>query len=572
MKTESVNVAFLGNCTTSYISQALYEECERFGITASIYNCPYNQYNQEILNKGSGFYNSKPEITMLFLEGRLLFPDWYEFETLTEDSLKKTGFIQSELDLLTSTIENIHSNSSTKIVVNNFKIPYHSPLGILDGKYHPGLKNMIARLNYMLEEWASQREYVYVFDYTGLCAQFGTNNAEDPKMYYIAKNTVSFSFINILAREYMRYILPLKSKSKKCLVLDLDNTLWGGIAGEDGISGVNLDISGTGRSFYDFQKEIFALYQKGIILAINSKNNIEDAMAIINKHPHMILKQQHFSSIKINWKDKVQNLKDISQDLSIGIDSMVFFDDSPVERDFVKSMLPMVKVVDVPVDTSKYADTLKNIVEFEILKITDEDIKRNKMYDENRKRIESLQQYGNLEDYLKSLDTKVIVEYANEYSIPRIAQLTQKTNQFNLTTKRYTQDNIADMVSSQDHLVFSCKATDKFGDNGVVGVCIIELGNTCAYIDTFLLSCRVLGRNIEYAFISKIASILEGKGINTIYGRYIKTDKNRVNENFYLQSGFTKLSSDENETLYTLGNFSELCNIACIKVVLAEED
>lgn len=571
MKARTVNIAFLGNCTTNYIGQALRNECEKYEIDAAIYDAPYNQYNQEILDTESGFYKSNPEVAVLFLEGRLLFPDWYELETLMGDPQKKWDLVQSKLDLLISVIESIRANSGAMVIANNFRLPYHSPLGILDGKYHPGLKDMTAALNLKLQEWASRKEYVYVFDYAGLCARFGIDNAEDRKMYYIAKNTVSFPFMDILAREYMRYILPLKSRSKKCLVLDLDNTLWGGVAGEDGIAGVKLDISGTGRSFYDFQREILTLYRKGILLAINSKNNIEDALEIIDRHPHMVLKQQHFAAIRINWKNKAENLKDISEELNIGIDSMVFFDDSPVERDYIKSVLPGVKVVDVPADTSKYADTLKDLVEFELLKITEEDIHRNKMYEENRKRTEAQQQYLNAEDYLKSLGIKVVLGYAGEYSIPRIAQLTQKTNQFNLTTKRYTQENITEMSRSQKHMVFSCRVTDKFGDNGIAGVCILELDGTRAYIDTFLLSCRVLGRNIEYALVSKIASILESKGIDTLYGRYIKTEKNRANENFYAQAGFSGCSSNENEALFILTDFGKLRNIDYIEVSLEEE-
>lgn len=571
MKQDSINMALLGNCTTDYISDAIREECKKYGMTAVIYNSPYNRYNQEILNDSSGFYASNPELTVIFLEGRLLFPEWLDYKILTGGSDKKAAQIQSVFNSLASMIEKIHLNSSTKIILNNFKVPYHSPLGILDGKYYPGIRNMIALLNLKLDEWACNKDYIYVFDYCGLCAQYGNANAEDPKMYYIAKNTVSFPFMNVLAGEYMRYILPLKAMTKKCLVLDLDNTLWGGIAGEDGISGIKLDITGTGMSFHDFQKEILNLHHKGIILAVNSKNNIEDAVEIIEKHPHMLLRKSHFSSLKINWQDKVENLKEIAGELNIGIDSMVFFDDSPVEREYVKSMLPGVKVLDVPADTSKYVNALQNIVEFELLKITDEDINRNLMYEANRKRLESLQSFKNAEDYLSSLEIKVIIEYADEFSIPRMAQLTQKTNQFNMTTKRYSQVDIENMAGSGKHLVLSCKVMDKFGDNGIAGVCIAEIEDTCAYIDTFLLSCRVLGRNIEYAFINKIVDTLRDTGIDIVYSQYIKTEKNRANENFYFQAGFTKDSVNGNETLYSLSRENKLKIIDYIEIYFAQE-
>lgn len=567
MKT-SINIALFGNCTTDYIARSLKSECGKYNISSNIYNCPYNQYNQQILDKESAFYASNPELTILFLEGKMLFSEWYEFENLGYKAERKALLIKMAFDSLTYIIENIHSKSNTKIVLNNFKIPYHSPLGVLDSKYHPGLKDMFTILNLKLGEWSSNKDYVYIFDYCGLSAQFGNTKAEDPKMYYIAKNTVSFSFTNILAKEYMRYILPLKFMTKKCLVLDLDNTLWGGIAGEDGISGINLDISGTGKSFYDFQKQILNLYNKGIILAINSKNNVEDAMTIIENHPHMLLRKRHFSSLKINWNDKVKNIKEISNELNIATDSMVFFDDNPMEREFVKSMLPEVKVVDVPSDTSKYVDTLNDIVEFELLKMTDEDIKRNMMYMENKKRLEAQQQFENIDEYLASLEIKIILEYADDFSIPRIAQLTQKTNQFNMTTKRYSQTDIENMLKSGTYLILSCQVLDKFGDNGITGVCIVGIKNTSAYIDTFLLSCRVLGRNVEYAFINEVISILLDHGFETVYSSYIKTEKNKANEKFYANAGFSKYFEDNDTTAYSLNNRNRLKTIQYIQTII----
>ncbi|MEL7565487.1 MAG: HAD-IIIC family phosphatase [Dehalobacterium sp.] len=568
----SLNIAFLGNCTTDYLAQALQKKCKKYDIEATIYNCPYNQYQQDTLNTDSEFYQFRPELTILFLEGSELFPDWYTFPVLTSSKEKKYALIEAVFDSLTAIVENIHTHSDTKIMVHNFKIPYFSPLGILDNKNYPGLKDMISLLNLKLEEWACAKDYVYLFDYCGLCANFGYENAADPKMYYIAKNTVSFPFMKILAGEYMRYILPLKFMTKKCLVLDLDNTLWGGVAGEDGISGIKLDISGPGKSFYNFQKEILNLYHKGIILAINSKNNLEDGMNIIENHPHMALRKHHFSAWRINWHNKVDNLKELAQELNIGIDSMVFFDDNPVEREFVKSMLPEVKVVDVPEDTSKYTETLKKIIEFEFLKITAEDMQRNIMYEANQKRLASYQQFENLEDYLASLKMKVVLQHANEFSIPRIAQLTQKTNQFNMTTKRYTQTDIENMVSSNNFLVFSCTVLDKFGDNGIVGVCIVELKDLSAHIDSFLLSCRVLGRNVEYAFINKIISLLKEKGIKTVTGLYRKTEKNRANDNFYSQAGFSQESVKERETLYRINTNQNLNDFHYINTVLEKEE
>ncbi len=569
---DSINTAILGNCTTNYLASAIQDECSKNGISANVYDSPDNQYNQEVLTAESGLYVSNPDLIIIHLEGKLLYPEWYDFKTLQLTNEEKLQEIQKVFQSITSIVQEINSHCNAKIILNNFKLPYYSPLGILDSKSSLGLKHMISKLNMQLEEWSSGNDNLYIFDYNGLCSQYGSTNAEEKKLYYITKSTMSLSFTKVLAREYMRYVFPMKSKNRKCLVLDLDNTLWGGIAGEDGLAGIKLDISGPGRSFYDFQNEILNLYNKGIILAINSKNNFEDAIDIIENHPYMVLRKKYFSSLKINWNSKVENLTEIAKELNLGIDSLVFFDDNPVERDYVKSMLPEVKVVDVPKDTSKYTESLQQLVEFEQLSITIEDTKRNEMYLANKKRVEAYQQYKDLNEYLASLQTTVTVAYANKSSIPRIAQLTQKTNQFNMTTIRYQQEDIEEMISLGKHIILSCSVCDKYGDNGLVGVCIVRLENLNAYIDSFLLSCRVLGRNVEYSFISAVVRILKELKVSCIYASFSKTDKNKANEDFYKKSGFNVVSHNEKETLYALSEDTKLKDFEYIDVVIQKEE
>ncbi|SHH59314.1 HAD-superfamily phosphatase, subfamily IIIC/FkbH-like domain-containing protein [Sporobacter termitidis DSM 10068] len=568
---DSINIAILGNCTTDYITKALVQACGNYHIAAEIYNCPYRQYNQEIINPGSGFYKSAPELTILFLEGKNLFPEWFEFKTIMNSREQKLSSVQSILESLISLAEEIHKNSGTKILVNNFKIPHFSPLGILDNKYFPGLRDMISLLNYQLSEWAADKDYVYIFDYHAFSAYYGEANLEDAKMLYMTKTTISLKYTTALAREYMKYILPLKYRAKKCLVLDLDNTLWGGIAGEDGISGVKLDITDSGRSFYDFQKEILNLYYKGVILAINSKNNVEDAMNIIENHPHMLLKKEYFSVMKINWQDKAKNLTEIAEELNISTDSIIFFDDSIVERELVKSLLPEVMVVDVPVDTSKYSDTIRNLIEFEYLKLTAEDLSRNVMYTANKKRDEAQKKFSTVEEYLNSLQTKVILEFSNDFTIPRIAQLTQKTNQFNLTTKRYTQEEITRFHQSPDYIVASVQVTDIYGDNGITGVCIVKLEGDSAFIDTFLLSCRIMGRDVEFAFLSKVVELLRAQGVKTVDALYRKTERNQTTADFYMKAGFSVVSANESETSYRLDESAQPGGIEQIETIVKGE-
>ncbi|KUO66289.1 MAG: hypothetical protein APF84_17820 [Gracilibacter sp. BRH_c7a] len=551
-QTQMLKIALLSNCTTEYISKAMKEEYSSYQLEPQILNRPYNQFNDEIMDPNSELYSFKPEIIFFLLEGELILEEWYRFNILQNNEDSKLLLIQKTFHSLTEIIDKARMNSKAKIIFNNFKIPYYSPLGILDNKNELGLKEMIAKLNTQLEVWVRHQANVYIFDYQGLSSEYGNNYSQDAKMYYLTMNPASFPFIKVLVKEYLRYILPLKNMNRKCLVLDLDQTLWGGIAGEDGISGIVLDVSGPGRSFYDFQRELLKLYEKGILLAINSKNNFQDAMEIIDNHPHMLLRSNYFASIKINWHDKNQNMIEIAKELNIGIDSLVFFDDNPVERELIAALLPKVKVVDVPRDTSNYVDALRKVVDFEVLNITVDDIKRNEMYLSNQKRSAEETLYNSKEDFLSSLHSKLILKRADEFSLPRIAQLIGKTNQFNMTTKRHVLEEVKKMASSENYMVFCASVTDKFGDNGIVGVCIVNLAGVVAYIDTFLLSCRVLGRNIEYCLLSSIIHILEKKDIQRIVAYYIETPKNEANKDFYQIAGFKELKHEDDKTFFEM--------------------
>lgn len=551
---DSVNIAVLGNTTTDFSGIALANECKMHEIKASVYNAPYQQYNQQIMDRCSGFYASHPDLTILQLDARTLYPDWFKFSTFAEkNGPDLENQIQKAADILISLLQTIHNYSGTKIIINNFKVPYHTPNGILDNRSGIGLKRMINMLNIRLEDFIAATDYAYVFDYNGFCSHIGHIKAEDSKMVYLTKSLLSYPATKLLAKEYMRYILPFMSLNKKCLVLDLDNTLWGGIAGEDGISGVRLDLSGPGRCYYDFQEEILNLYDKGILLALNSKNNQEDALEIIEKHPNMLLRKRHFSCLKINWQNKAANLKEIADELNIGLDSLVFFDDNPVEREYIKRAFPQVTVVDVPNDPGRYCEVLKGIPEFEKLDVTEEDRKRNEMVEQNHKRLQNQQLFQSLEEYLAYLGTEITVSKADDFNIPRISQLTQKTNQFNMTTKRYQVSDIKKMLVSGDHLVYCCSVSDRFGDNGITGCCIVKLEGSTAVIDTFLLSCRVLGRNVEFAFLVDIIKKLKELDMEKVVAEYLPTEKNKANSGFYEMAGFTAVSTDENRTVFEIG-------------------
>jgi FkbH-like protein len=348
--------------------------------------------------------------------------------------------------------------------------------------------------------------------------------------------------INLISEQLGAAILSISGKRKKCLILDLDNTLWGGIIGDDGVENLTLDIHGEGKAFYDFQKQLIKLYNSGIILAICSKNNEEVVWNGFKNHPYMLLKQEHFAAWQINWNDKSENIKLLSEDLNISLDAMVFIDDSPYERELVKINLPDVTVPDMPSDFVDYPRFISDLYCFETFNITAEDNIRGRMYVDERVRKDIKKKSRSVTEYLESLDIIIKIDRATKFTIPRISQLTQRTNQFNLSTKRYTDTEISNLASIQNYEIMTVNASDNIGEYGIIGVAIINYNNHLAELDTFLMSCRVLGRGIEEAFIYWIIKQLRGKQFKVLSCNYIPTKRNQIVEKFLLKNGFNRSS------------------------------
>ena len=402
---------------------------------------------------------------------------------------------------------------------------------------------MVLDLNHKLNNICSDENSIYVYDINGFVSKHGEENVFDFQQYFFGDVKISLSYIPVLANELLGYIKPTLGLNKKCIVLDLDNTLWGGIVGEDGFNKIKLGPQPPGNAYVEFQKYLLALHERGIILAVNSKNNLEDAIQVIKEHPNMILREKHFACLKINWNDKVTNLKNIAQELNIGLDSMVFLDDDQVNRDFVRETLPEVLTVELPKDPSLYASTLTELNDFDTMKITEEDKQRGKMYTQQRKRVESEKNSASFEEYLKQLNIKIHIKKADEFTIPRISQLTLKTNQFNLTTKRYQEEDIKTFSQDKKKIVGCAQVEDKFGDNGITSVFIIKKDNEEEWIiDTFLLSCRVIGRGIEEGILDYIINEARKNNIKRIIGNFIPTKKNKPSESFLSNFGFKKVN------------------------------
>lgn len=534
-----LKIYIMSSWTINQIEPILAGMAFEYGYKLDIKIGGYDQWIEETLNPDSELYKFNPDIVILASRPE----DFYLNLTVDKKDYK-------EYLLRIENILNKLSELNFQVIVNNFLVPSEVGQNLFDYKQEDSEINFIRKLNFKLLKILEDKQNINLVDIENLASKFGKNNIIDNKMWWISKNPYKIEFFYALSEEYVKYILAGQGEMKKCIVLDLDNTLWGGIVGEDGFNGIKLGEGYPGNTYVDFQKELYRLNKRGIILAINSKNNYDDAMKVIEKHPNMILRKENFATFKINWKNKAENLLGIAEELNIGLNSIVFIDDNPIECDLVSKTLPEVEVINVSPDLNNHIEKLYDYNFFITLNITEEDLKKSVMYKSQVERKKEKEKYIDLEDYYRSLNMKIKVEEADGYSIPRISQLTQKTNQFNLTTKRYTERDIRELLN-KNFKIWTMKTSDKFGDSGLTGVMIIDTQEENWLIDTFLMSCRVMGRNLEYAFMKQIILEARKNNMNNISGKYIKTNKNKPVENLYRNMGF-KYFEEEDIFIYDL--------------------
>jgi len=556
-----IRIAFIGSFTLNGFEETIKVQCDEEKINCITYNAPYDQFNQEILNENSGLYKFKPDLIFFIVDNKTILDNLF-YDPYECSNKERKKFVDKKYVELENLIKIITNKIQTKIVITNFVIPTYSPFGIYESKMEFGLRDIILDLNKKIQKYCKNQNSVYLFDFNSFVTKFGEQNVLDYKKMFFGDIKISFKIIPHLIYEFLGYVKPILGLNKKCIVLDLDNTLWGNIVGEDGYEGIKIGPDPSGRPFIEFQKILKSLSKRGIILAINSKNNLEDAMEVIKKHPYMILKEEDFACMKINWNDKIANMRDISKELNIGLDSMVYFDDDPVNRELIRMSIPEIKTIELPKDSSYYSLILRNLNDFNVLKITDDDSKRAIMYrqDHDRRALESTTK--NIDEYLEKLNIKVKVRFADKFSIPRISQLTLKTNQFNLTTKRYQEEEIKKFVEDDKMIVGCAEVEDKFGENGITNTFIIKKKSEEWIIDTFLLSCRIMGRGIENAILGKILEFAKDEGVKVIKTQFISTQKNKPAENFLLDYGFQKEGGD---WIFSLQNPIKIPNHLTVK-------
>jgi len=411
----------------------------------------------------------------------------------------------------------------------------------------------IAAVNELAWKIASKKPNVRVIDLGEFLSQHTPETWINWKFYFVSQMVISPAITPAFKEWWNRKLNELTQHRKKCLVLDLDNTLWGGVLGEDGISGVKMSGDYPGNAFMYFQKALVGLANSGVILTVCSKNNEADVTELWEKNPFVIIGPKHIAAYRINWQNKADNIRELAKELNIGLDSMVFVDDNPTERELVRQQLPMVSVPEFPkrpYGLMEFYATLVNDY-FRTYRLTKEDLTKTEQYKANAQRALEQAKFTDLTDFIRSLDIHIDIAKANEFNIPRIAQMTQKTNQFNLTTHRYTEADINSFIANSDD-VYCISVSDKFGDSGITGEIIIKYNGDKAEIDTLLLSCRILGKDIEKTFVKSVLNLLVQQGISKVTATYIPTAKNAQVADFYDKLGFIPVSESNGIKLYEL--------------------
>lgn len=432
-----------------------------------------------------------------------------------------------------------------------FSLENLSEVRFCDADYR--LKETIDRFNRRVREFAEEHQNIKFIDFSEFLRCFPSDQWIDWKYYYVSQIVINPRLVPFFKKWFLRKLDSISLKRKKCLVLDLDNTLWGGVLGEEGMTGIKIGGDYPGNAFLYFQKALVALSKSGIILTICSKNNETDVLEVWEKNPFIVLKKEYISAYRINWQNKADNIMDLAKELNIGLDSFVFIDDNPSERELVKQMLPMVEVPDFPDKPyllPSFFDSLVNDY-FRVYTLTDEDKQKTLQYRANIRRAEEQAKFVDMESYFASLQLKITIEKLDSYNLSRIAQMTQKTNQFNLTTKRYTESDILSLKDNGWH-IYCIRVEDKFGDNGITGTIFLQPINEGWIIDSLLFSCRILGKGIEFAFMQSLLYHLKEKGYSNIEASYFSTLKNEQVSHFYDQLGFALVDEDALSKYYHL--------------------
>lgn len=534
-------LAVLSNSTIDLVTPALVASAARHGIALEVIQPSYDQVAQEALTPDSQVNRSKPDAVLFALDYRAL-----PLKLSLGDGETSAATVRGALGYLQALGNGIKANSNAVCIFQSFAPPPESLFGSLDRVLPGTLRSLIDNINHELAAYVLGSGDV-LLDVAGLAETVGLADWHNPQLWNLGKFAFSDELIPLYGDHVARIVAALRGKSGKVLVLDLDNTVWGGVIGDDGLEGIKVaQGDARGEAHLAVQRLALDLRQRGIVLAVSSKNTDEVAREPFEKHPEMLLKLEHIAVFQANWNDKATNLQAIAEELSLGLDSLVFLDDNPVERGLVRKLLPQVAVPELPEDPAWYARTLAAGGYFEAVSFASEDLKRAGYYQDNARRANLQKQAGGVDAYLASLEMIITFQPFDATGRARIVQLINKSNQYNLTTRRYTDPEVAEAENDPAVFTLQVRLADIFGDNGMISVVICRPAQAGVWeVDTWLMSCRVLGRKVENMVLREILRHAREAGIRKLAGIYRPTDRNKLVVDHYAKLGFTKISEED---------------------------
>lgn len=546
-----IRVALLGDTATQLLVTAIKGEAVDRGYCLDLYEGEYNQVERQVMDPTSDFYQFDAEISIIFQSTHKL-GEYHSSLPITKQEI----LAEERLSFITSLCEN-PSFANKKLICFNYPEIEDTVFGSYANKVESSFSYQVRKLNYELMNLSRQYPNLFICDIAGLQNMLGRQFMFAPNVYMTTEMVLSVNALPFVASRVMDIIAAIKGQFKKCLILDLDNTVWGGVIGDDGLEGIELGHGlGIGKAFTEFQMWVKKLKQRGIIICVASKNNEDTAKEPFEKHPDMILKLEDIAVFQANWETKVDNIRTIQSILNIGFDSMVFLDDNPFERNIVRENIPGITVPELPEDPAMYLEYLYSLNLFETASYSNADKDRTKQYQVEAKRVSLSKTFTNEADFLKSLNMVSTVSGFTKFNTPRVAQLSQRSNQFNLRTIRYTEGDIAAIADDPDSIDLSFTLEDKFGDNGLIAVVIMKKQDEeTLFVDTWFMSCRVLKRGMENFTLNTMVEKAQARGYKRIVGEYIPTPKNKMVESHYPSLGFTPLDDESNRYILELDEF-----------------
>ena len=533
----AIKVALTGDTATQFLATAIRGTGAERGYQIDLFEAEYNQVERQFLDPSSELYQTDADFIVLFQSTHKLG----EKHSLLSPS-QQESLAEERLAFVASVCEN-PMLASKKIICLNYPEIEDTVFGSYATKVTSSFTYQVRKLNMGLMDLSQRYANLFICDIAGLQNKLGRDMMFAPNVYVSTEMVLSIDALPYVASRVMDIICAIKGQFKKCLILDLDNTVWGGVIGDDGLEGIQLGHGlGIGKAFTEFQMWVKKLKQRGVIICVASKNNEDTAKEPFEKHPDMVLKLEDIAVFQANWETKVDNIRTIQRILNIGFDSMVFLDDNPFERNIVRENIPGITVPELPQDPGEYLEYLYSLNLFETASYSQADKDRTKQYQVEAQRVSLQKTFSNEADFLKSLDMTSVVSGFSKFNTPRVAQLSQRSNQFNLRTVRYTEADIEALGQNPDVIDLSFTLEDKFGDNGLIAVIIMKKQDEeTLFIDTWFMSCRVLKRGMEDFTLNTMVEAAREKGYKRIIGEYLPTPKNKMVENHYPSLGFQKL-------------------------------